>query len=66
MKPNDIFCFMSRKTDKGTAENIRWFSRLSLTQKIVAIEEQIRWRKFVKTLKWQTEKNPGLKKQSRP
>jgi hypothetical protein len=37
--------------DRQVIENIRWFSALSLTQKLRAIEEQIRTTHYLRSLK---------------
>jgi hypothetical protein len=48
---------------KAELENIRWFSKLSLTNKLVAIEEQIKTIHYLRSLvPWNTKKNPNSNK----
>jgi hypothetical protein len=43
---------------RNELENIRWFSKLSLTKKLYAIEEQIRTINYLRNLvPWNREKN---------
>lgn len=58
---------VKRKTvgilSKAELENIRWFSKLSLTQKLSAIEEQIRTINYLRSLvAWNLNKNPNSNK----
>lgn len=48
---------------KAELENIRWFSKLSLTNKPAAIDEQIRTIHYLRNLvPWNTKKNPNSSK----
>ena len=58
---------VKRKTvgilSKAELENIRWFSKLSLTQKLSAIEEQIRTINYLRSLvPWNRDKNHNSNK----
>ncbi len=48
---------------KAEIENIRWFSKLSLTKKLSAIEEQIRTIHYLRSLvPWNRDKNHSSSK----